>query len=228
MDLGLNGRTAIVGGASSGLGLAAAESLAAEGARVVMFARRREVLEREAERIGGIPVAGDVRDPDHVARVVDAAVEAGGGIDVLVPNSGGPPPARADDIGVDDVRSAVELLLLPVVRLVSLALPHLIASGRGRIVLISSLAVREPSPNLALTNAVRPGVVGYMKSLANELGRHGITVNSVAPGRIMTDMLVQLLKLPAVGPLIEELRARDVIVRRANSWELSRVREFAA
>ena len=192
MDLGLNGRTAIVGGASSGLGLAAAESLAAEGARVVMFARRREVLEREAERIGGIPVAGDVRDPDHVARVVDAAVEAGGGIDVLVPNSGGPPPARAEHIGVDDVQSAVELLLLPVVRLVTLALPHLISSGQGRIVLISSLAVREPSANLALTNAVRPGVVGYMKSLANELGRHRITVNSVGPGRLMTPRLMEL------------------------------------
>jgi 3-oxoacyl-[acyl-carrier protein] reductase len=191
VDLGLSGRTAIVGGASSGLGLATAESLAEEGARVVMFARRRDVLEREAERIGGIPVVGDVREPDDIQRVVDTAIEAGG-IDILVPNSGGPPPARAEAIGVDDVQAAVELLLLPVVRLVNLALPHLISSGRGRIVLISSLAVREPSANLALTNAVRPGVVGYMKSLANELGRHGITVNSVGPGRLMTPRLMEL------------------------------------
>src|SRR3954454_8232740 len=119
MDLGLNGRTAIVGGASSGLGLATAEALAEEGARVVMFARRRDVLEREAERIGGIPVVGDVREPDDIQRVVDTAIEAGG-IDILVPNSGGPPPARAEAIGVDDVQAAVELLLLPVVRLVNL------------------------------------------------------------------------------------------------------------
>src|SRR3954451_18827521 len=113
MDLGLNGRTAIVGGASSGLGLATAECLAEEGARVVMFARRRDVLEREAERIGGIPVIGDVREPDDIARVVETAIDAGGGIDILVPNSGGPPPARAEAIGPDDVQSAVELLLLP-------------------------------------------------------------------------------------------------------------------
>src|SRR5436189_5597395 len=98
MDLGLNGRTAIVGGASSGLGLATAEALAGDGARVVMFARRRDVLEREAERIGGIPVVGDVREPDDVARVVATALEAGGGIDILVPNSGGPRPARAEAI----------------------------------------------------------------------------------------------------------------------------------
>jgi 3-oxoacyl-[acyl-carrier protein] reductase len=192
VDLGLSGRTAIVGGASSGLGLATAESLAEEGARVVMFARRREVLEREAERIGGIPVVGDVREPDDIARVVDTAIEAGGGIDILVPNSGGPPLSRAETITAEDVQAAVELLLLPVVRLVNLALPHLIASGRGRIVLISSLAVREPSANLALTNAVRPGVVGYMKSLANELGRQRITVNSVGPGRLMTPRLMEL------------------------------------
>ena len=95
MDLGLGGRTAIVCGASSGLGLASAEALAEEGARVVMFARRGDVLEREAERIGGIAVVGDVREPDDLARAVDTAVEAGGGIDILVPNSGGPPGAKA-------------------------------------------------------------------------------------------------------------------------------------
>src|SRR4051812_16252200 len=134
MDLGLSGRTAIVGGASSGLGLATAQSLAEEGARGVMFARRRDVLEREAERLGGIAVVGDVREPEDIARVVATAVEAGGGIDILVPNSGGPPPSRAEAIGPDDVQAAVELLLLPVVRLVTLALPHLISSGRGRIV----------------------------------------------------------------------------------------------
>src|SRR3954447_22391181 len=99
MDLGLNGRTAIVGGASSGLGLATAESLAEEGARVCMFARRRDVLEREAKRIGAIPVVGDVREPDDIARLVDTAIASGGGIDILVPNSGGPPPPRAGAIG---------------------------------------------------------------------------------------------------------------------------------
>jgi 3-oxoacyl-[acyl-carrier protein] reductase len=203
VDLGLNGRTAIVFGASSGLGLAAAEALAEEGARVVMFARRREVLEQEAERLGAVAVVGDVREPDDIARAVDTAVETVGGVDILVPNSGGPPPSSAEAIRADDVQAAVDLLLLPVVRLVTLALPHLLRSDQGRIVLISSLAVREPSPNLALTNAVRPGVVGYMKSLANELGRHGITVNSVGPGRIATPRLAELYG--ADGPPAEEV-----------------------
>jgi 3-oxoacyl-[acyl-carrier protein] reductase len=101
------------------------------------------------------------------------------------------------------VQSAVELLLLPVVRLVRLALPHLRASDQGRIVLIASLAVREPTPNLALTNAVRPGVVGYMKSLATELGPEGITVNSIAPGRLATPRMKELY---GDGPSPEELR----------------------
>ncbi len=192
MDLGLAGRTAIVCGASSGLGLAIAEALTEEGANVVMFARRRDVLEREAGRLGAVAVPGDVREPAHLERVVRAAVDTFGGLDVLVPNSGGPPAARANEIDAEQVQEAVELLLLPVVRLVTLALPHLLESDQGRIVLVSSLAVREPTAQLALTNAVRPGVVGYMKSLANELGPNGITVNAVGPGRIETARMREL------------------------------------
>ena len=192
MDLGLNGRTAIVCGASSGLGLAVAEALAEEGVQVVMFARRRDVLEAEAQRIGGLAVAGDVRDPDDLERAVLTALETYGGIDILVPNSGGPPASRADEIDAAQVQDAVDLLLVPVVRLVTLALPHLLESDQGRIVLVSSIAVREPVPNLALTNAVRPGVVGYMKSLADALGPKGITVNSVGPGRIATARMTEL------------------------------------
>jgi len=203
MDLGLTGRTAIVCGASSGLGLAVAESLAEEGAHVVMFARRRDVLEAEAQRLGGLAVAGDVRDPADLERAVRAAVETYDGIDIVVPNSGGPPASKADEIDAEQVQEAVGLLLLPVVRLVKLALPHLLKSDQGRIVLVSSLAVREPVQNLALTNAVRPGVVGYMKSLANELGPKGITVNSVAPGRLATARMSDLYGPD--GPPAEEI-----------------------
>ena len=192
MDLGLNGRTAIVCGASSGLGLAAAEALAGEGAHVVMLARRKELLEQEAKRLDGVPVVGDVKNGADLEKAVLTAVGEYGGIDILVPNSGGPSPSRAHEIDAESVQAAVELLLLPVVRLVTLALPYLLQSDQGRIVLISSLAVREPTANLALTNAVRPGVVGYMKSLANELGPNGITVNSVAPGRIATARMREL------------------------------------
>ena len=203
MDLGLNGRTAIVCGASSGLGLAVAEALAEEGVQVVMFARRRDVLEAEAQRIGGLAVVGDVRDPDDLERAVLTALETYGGIDILVPNSGGPPASKADEIDAGQVQDAVDLLLVPVVRLVTLALPHLLESDQGRIVLVSSIAVREPVPNLALTNAVRPGVVGYMKSLADALGPKGITVNSVGPGRIATARMTELYG--SEGPPADEI-----------------------
>src|SRR5919199_4046514 len=116
MDLGLRGRTAIVCGASAGIGLAIAESLAAEGANVAMFARRREVLEREAERLGALPVRGDVRDPADLKRLVTRTVDAFGGIDILVNNSGGPPRGPALGLEDDDLEAAGEPLppsLLP-------------------------------------------------------------------------------------------------------------------
>jgi 3-oxoacyl-[acyl-carrier protein] reductase len=189
MELGLKGRTAIVCGASSGIGLGIAESLAGEGANVVMFARRADVLEREAQRLGGLAVAGDVTDGDDAERVVQAAVETYGDLDILVNNSGGPPRASAVGLGVEDVEGAVRLLLVSVVRLTSLSLPHLRKSKAGRIVNITSSSVREPIDNLALSNVVRPGVVGWAKSLARELGPDGITVNCIAPGRIDTERI---------------------------------------
>jgi 3-oxoacyl-[acyl-carrier protein] reductase len=192
VNLGLEGRTAIVCGASAGIGLAVAESLAEEGANVTMFARRRDVLGREAERLGALAVRGDVTDPRDLKRLVERTVEAFGGVDVLVNNSGGPPPSRASDLTDDDVEAAVELLLVSAVRLTSLCLPHLRRSGRGRIVNIASSSVRQPIDGLALSNAVRPGVIGWAKTLARELGPDKITVNSIAPGRIDTERLQEL------------------------------------
>ena len=189
MELGLAGRTAVVCGASSGMGLATAEALAAEGANVAMFARRRELLEREAERIGALAVQGDLTIPQHLERLVRVTVDAFGGVDVLVLNGGGPSPSLATALTASDVEEAVSLLLTPHINLVAQCLPHLRASGRGRIVAIESSSVREPIANLALSNAVRPGVVGWLKTLARELGPDGITVNTIAPGRIDTDRL---------------------------------------
>jgi len=189
MDLGLAGRTAVVCGASSGMGLAVAETLAAEGANVAMFARRRELLQREAERIGGLAVQGDVTIPQHLDRLVRVTVEAFGGIDILVLNGGGPPAAPAVGLTAEAVEEAVALLLTSHVTLVGHCLPHLRESGRGRIVAIESSSVREPLQNLVLSNAVRPGVVGWLKTLAREVGPDGITVNTIAPGRIDTERL---------------------------------------
>ena len=186
MELGLRGRTAIVCGASAGMGLAIAESLAAEGANVAMFARRRDLLEREADRIGALAVRGDLTNPKHLALLVDRTLEAFGGIDVLVLNGGGPPPTSAVDVTDEAVEIAVDLLLVSSVRLVRGCLPHLRTSGHGRVVAITSSSVREPIPNLALSNAIRPGLVGWLKTLARELGPEGVTVNAIAPGRIDT------------------------------------------
>jgi 3-oxoacyl-[acyl-carrier protein] reductase len=191
VDLGLSGRTAIVCGASAGMGLAIAEALAAEGANVAMFGRRRELLTREAERLGGLPVRGDVTNPADLKRLVDRTLEAFGGIDILINNSGGPPRTAAVGLTDDQVESAVELLLLSAIRLTQLCLPQLERSGRGRIVNIGSSSVREPIDNLALSNAVRPGVVGWAKTLAREIGQKKITVNTIAPGRIETERLAE-------------------------------------
>ena len=189
MNLGLKGRSAIVCGASSGIGLAIAESLAEEGANVTMFARQREALEREAERIGALAVRGDVRSPRDLEQLVDRTLTAFGGIDILVNNSGGPPRGTALDADPEALEAAIELLLLSVVRLTRLCLPHLERSGHGRVINIASSSVREPIDGLALSNAVRPGVVGWAKTLAREIGPRGVTVNSIAPGRIDTERI---------------------------------------
>ena len=210
MDLGLTGRTAIVCGASSGMGLAVSEALTREGANVAMFARRRDLLEREAERLGALPVRGDLTNPNHLEILVTRTVEAFGGIDVLVLNGGGPPTGRAAEITAEQVEAAVDLLLTPHVRLVALALEHLRRSGRGRIVAIESSSVKEPLANLALSNAVRPAVVGWLRTLARELGPDGVTVNTVLPGRIDTERLRSLVPGGYTPAYLEEVPLRRV------------------
>ena len=173
------------------MGLAIAEALAAEGANVAMFARRRELLEREAERIGALAVRGDVTNPADLKRLVDRTLAAFGGIDILVNNSGGPPRTPAVGLSDEQVEQAIELLLLSVIRLTSLCLPQLERSGHGRVINITSSSVREPIDNLALSNSVRPGVIGWAKTFAREVGPKKITVNSIAPGRIETARLAE-------------------------------------
>jgi 3-oxoacyl-[acyl-carrier protein] reductase len=189
MELGLKGKTAIVCGGSAGIGLGIAEALAAEGANVAMFARNRDPLEREAERLGALAVRGDVSNPADLRRLVEKTVDAFDGIDVLVNNSGGPPRTRAVDLTDDLVEEAVELLLLSAIRLTTLCLPYLGKSEAGRVINITSSTVKEPVDNLVLSNTVRPGVVGWAKTLSRELAPQGITVNSIAPGRIDTERI---------------------------------------
>ena len=193
MDLGLEGTAAIVGGASAGMGFAIAEALAAEGCAVTMCARGEDRLEESAARISGaIAVAGDVRDPAVLERLVDDTVTARGRLDIVVNNAGGPPAGTFESTADEAWADAFELSLRSVVRLTRLALPHLRRSGRGRVVNITSWSVREPIPNLILSNAIRPGVVGWAKSLAHEVGHDGITVNTIAPGKVATGRMQEL------------------------------------
>lgn len=189
MDFGLAGRTAVVCGGSAGIGLGIAEALAEEGANLSLFARRPDVLEREATRLGALAVTGDVTVADDLERLVRTTVETFGGIDIVVNNSGGPPRTTALEVDDLNVLEAVQLLLVSAIRLTSLCLPYLEQSPAGRIVNVTSSTVREPIENLALSNAIRPGLVGWAKTLARELGPRGITVNSIAPGRIDTDRI---------------------------------------
>jgi 3-oxoacyl-[acyl-carrier protein] reductase len=193
MDLGLEGTAAIVGGASAGMGFAIAEGLAAEGCAVTMCARGEERLQEAAARIpGALAIAGDVRNQALLQRLVDETVEARGRLDIVVNNAGGPPAGTFESTPDEAWADAFELSLRSVVRLTRLALPHLRASGRGRIVNITSWSVREPIPHLVLSNAIRPGVVGWAKSLAHEVGGDGVTVNTIAPGKVATGRMREL------------------------------------
>jgi 3-oxoacyl-[acyl-carrier protein] reductase len=194
MDLELRGTAAVVGGASSGIGLAIARALTAEGCAVTAIARGTERLERAAAEIGPdtMALSGDVRDHDFLRRAVDETVAARGRLDVVVNNAGGPPPGTFESTPDEAWVEAFELSLNAAVRLTRLALPHLRASGRGRVVNIASWSVREPIPHLMLSNAIRPGVVGWAKTVAHELGPDGITVNTIAPGKIDTDRVREL------------------------------------
>ncbi|CAN5195670.1 SDR family oxidoreductase [soil metagenome] len=204
MDLELKGRTAIVCGGSAGIGLGIAEALGEEGANIVLFARRPDVLEREAERLGAVAVAGDVAVADDLERLVRTTVDTFGGIDIVINNSGGPPRTPALALDEENVLAAVQLMLVSAVRLTSLCLPYLEQSACGRVVNVTSSTVREPADNLALSNAVRPGVVGWAKTLARELGPKGITINSIAPGRIDT---ARIREVYPDGPTESDLEA---------------------
>lgn len=207
-------RTAIVMAASDGLGRASAEALARGGHRVLLCARRADRLEAVAASIraaGGdaVAVAADVSRADDIERLFVAADERYGRLDVLVTNAGGPP--AGDLLGATDAQwtGAFELTLMSAVRAIRLAIPRMRANRFGRIVAIASSSVRQPLERLVLSNAMRPAVVGVVKSVAPEVIADGITVNVVSPGRADTARVRELDegRAKARGVTYEELRA---------------------
>ncbi|MCD2195634.1 SDR family oxidoreductase [Actinomycetospora endophytica] len=187
MDLGLTGRTAIVCASTSGLGEATARALAAEGARVVVSGRRGDrAAAIAAELPEAIGVGVDLTTDDGPATLVAAATEAFGDVDVVVLNSGGPPPSTAATIDTASITEAMVPLLLAQQRLVAAVLPGMRERRWGRIVAVGSAGTVEPIPGLALSNAGRAALAGYLKTLAGEVASDGVTVNLLLPGRIAT------------------------------------------
>src|SRR5436190_4729125 len=195
MDLGLKGKIAMVGGASKGLGQAVARVLAAEGARVSIASRDGGAINQAADRIKKetgaevLPVAADLSKADAIAAWHAATIATFGGVDLLFANTGGPPAGSA--LGFDDAawQAAFELLLLSVIRTVRLVVPSMRARGGGAILVGTSSSVKEPVPNLALSNVLRSGVTSLVKTLSVELAADKIRVNTLLPGRIATDRL---------------------------------------
>jgi 3-oxoacyl-[acyl-carrier protein] reductase len=194
VDLGIEGKVALVTAASRGLGRGAALALSREGASLAVCARGEEDLARTASELPGqvLPVPADVTDPDTPARLVQATMERFGRLDILVANAGGPPQARALEITDEGMRAAVEANLLTSTRLVKEAVPHMRATRWGRIVLIASTSVKQPIPNLAYSNAARTGLWAWAKTASQDLADDGITLNLACPGLHATDRVKEL------------------------------------
>jgi 3-oxoacyl-[acyl-carrier protein] reductase len=194
MDLALSGKRALVLGGSKGLGHAIARGLATEGARVALASRSAESAVAAAAGIGPnvLGFACDTARSAEIDALHDAVMQAFGGIDILVLNSGGPPPGSARGVASDQWRASFESMFVNLVRMADLALPGMVERKFGRIISVISSGVIQPIPNLAISNAIRPALVGWGKTLAAEVAQHGVTVNAVAPGRIATDRLQEL------------------------------------
>jgi len=212
MDLKLNNKRALVTGASKGLGFAAARGLALEGCRVAINSRNEESIHSAAQRLAAesgsqvIGLAGDVVDPDIPEQLLRQTVEAFGGLDLLVTNSGGPPSGKFESFGDATWEEAIKLNLMSHVRLIRAALPYLRQSSAPSVLTITSYSVKQPIPNLVLSNSIRAATVGLTKTLALELGSEGIRFNSILPAWTETERVYELMayRAKANGTTLEE------------------------
>ena len=209
MELGISGKTALVMGASRGIGRGVAAALAREGARVAMASRSRERLQAAAAEIDGATAVfeADASDPDRLAALPGEVEQALGPVEILVTNTGGPPPGGALDSSLDQWKAVYHSLVLGPRVLIQAVIPGMRERGWGRIVNVGSSSTREPIPGLALSNSHRMATVGLFKTLSREVAAEVITVNTVATGQIRTDRLTELL---GSEEQVEE-RARDEV-----------------
>lgn len=234
MDLGLRGKIALVAASSRGLGRAVAEELANEGASLILCARNAQALNKTKQDIVSksgvqvIAVPADVTLPGDVQRVVEAGIEQFGQIDILVTNAGGPPAGKFEQLTLDQWEQAVRLTLYSAIELTRHVLPGMKARGWGRILNITSIAVKQPVENLILSNSLRAAVTGLARTLANEVAAEGITVNNILPGYTRTERVEDLAMMMAEKQGISAAEFKEKWEQEIPMRRLGEPREFAA
>jgi 3-oxoacyl-[acyl-carrier protein] reductase len=233
MDLGLKDKRALIASSSRGLGFAAAMTLAREGCKVVINSRDEEKVRAAAEKITNetgtqaYGVAGDVSDTSTAETLIQSAVESLGGLDILITNAGGPPAGSFETFDEDTWQKAVDSSFMSHVRLIRAALPHLRKSDSPSVLTFTSYTVKQPLPNLVLSNSVRAATVGLTKSLAMELGKENIRFNSIMPGWTMTERVQELMAFRAKN---NKTTVEEEIAKQTAEIPLGRVgqpQEFA-
>lgn len=210
MDLGIEGRRAAVAAASRGLGYAIAEALVAEGVRVAICGRQRDAIHSAAARLGHgtVAIAADLATPDGASAFFAEALDALGGVDILVPNAGGPRPGGTADVTLDDYSVAFDLNCRSAIAMCEAALPAMRAQRWGRVVAVTSVAVRQPLSTLVLSNVARAGLTAYLKTLSRDVAADGVTVNSLLPGFHETERLTELYDADRLSGLAQNVPAR--------------------
>ncbi len=232
MDLDLAGKVAIVPASSQGLGKAVALAFGREGANVVMCSRDQAAIEAAAEEVRGtgadvIAMTCDVTKPEEIESLISAAAGRFGGVDILVTNAGGPPAGTFDRFSDEDWQAAFNLTLMSAVRMIRGVLPSMKARGGGSIVAMTSSSIKQPIPNLLLSNVMRSGVAAMVKTLADEVAEDHIRVNTVVPGRIATQRIAQLDQANAAKQGVDEETIRNRSLAQIPLKRYGEAEEFA-
>ncbi len=239
MDLGIKNKVAIVAASTKGLGLAVALNLASEGALVTICSRDRDNLKSAKHKVENetgtqvLAIQADVSKDKDIEQVISKTLEIHpGGIDILVNNAGGPPYGMFEDFDIDTWQSAIELNLFSTIRFSKKVIPFMKRNNWGRIVNITSFAVKQPQDGLILSNTVRAGIIGLAKTLSNEMAKHNILINNVCPGIILTDRIIYLAEERAkkqnktYDQVIDDMNKKIPIGRIGNPEEFSNLLVF--